>query len=141
MSEEMIMIPVPKSALRRDNVQYEPTGEFKKPTSNEPYWWGNSVCLTSNSLAVPVPILRPVWQPPEFAATIGGWMYHNRYALLIGFSTTKPVFDQGVCLYATNAKQMSLALAKAIGLYPPHWDGLPAEQRILYLGPVPEVTE
>ena len=134
MHELMITAQVPATLLVRDGVRYEFTGDYRPPNADEFYLCGDTIAVAFDGCVETSYIMRPVWQPPEFAKKIGGWMFQNRSDACVTFTRSQPMLQNGSWPRPMTDQTMSVRIARAIGLYPPHWEGLPGDQRIVFLG-------
>lgn len=115
------------------------TREFSVRFDGPDNTWAYSRCQLEKLPAETEP--EPVWTTPDWAKEMG-WMTQDKDSKQVEFRhLAKPEFFNGVVwAYGIGVKDfhdvrfMSVELAKALNLYPPHWDRLPASERCVKLG-------
>lgn len=74
----------------------------------------------------------PAWTAPEWARVLG-WMCEDEANGTVEFFATRPELGWDEWTGNDYIGSMSIDLAKSLNLYPPHWDTLPASERIVNL--------
>lgn len=106
------------------------TREFSVRFDGPDNTWAYSRCQLEKLPAETEP--EPVWTTPDWAKEMG-WMCEDEANGTVEFFATRPELGWDEWTGNDYIGSMSIDLAKSLNLYPPHWDSLPASERIINL--------